>query len=248
MDKELFKKIGFNENKQNIYLALLSLGTATVTEVSKEAQVERTNVYKIVQELLKEDLIEELPGKVKKFVALPPSRLLDLLENSKKAGEALLPTLLTLFKSTKTKPKFRFYEGEDGFKKVFEDVLKLKNETIYTFSPVGVLLKRLGITYLRHYMEKRVKRSVKRLALRPAGDRKYQRKDWEVYAQDEKLDREVRFLPKTIVFNTLIQIYQDRVAVMASEKEGYSFIIESQELADLMKNIFKWLWKQSGKK
>ncbi|KKS83497.1 MAG: hypothetical protein UV57_C0012G0001, partial [Parcubacteria group bacterium GW2011_GWD2_43_10] len=48
-------------------------------------------------------------------------------------------------------------------------------------------------------------------------------------------------------FEIFIQIYANKVAVIASKKEDYAFIIESKELAELMKQIFLWLWHTSPK-
>lgn len=241
----ILSKIGFDHNQISVYMAILSLGTASVSEISKKSGIVRTYIYKIIAELVESGLVEETDEKVKKFTALHPSKLVDLMEKKKSLIENLLPELLGIYKTKEFKPKMKFYEGENGKKKVFEDILNYPNETIYTFSPIQDLLLQFGKTYTRHYMEKRVKNKICRHSLRPYSC-KNEKSDWEFSGSNESLLREIRFLPDEIICDTLIQIYKDKIGVVASEKENYAFIIESKELSSLMKQIFLFLWV-SGK-
>lgn len=240
-------QIGFSSNKAKIYQAILSLGTAPAGTIAKKAMIVRSTVYKILAELVSDGLIEKNEGKIKRFAALHPSALVNMLENKKTAAENFLPELLGIFSASKFKPLMKFYEGENGKKKVFEDVLGWPNNIVYTFSPMREVLDLFGKTYTRHYMEKRIKNKIWRYALRPAADIGQKGADWEFYGSNEKLMRKIRFLPPDIACDTLIQIYAYKVAIVASQKENYAFIIESQELSTLMKQIFLWLWKMSNK-
>ena len=49
--KEQIKKIGFPENDAKVYLALLELGRATVTEIGKTTGMNRTTGYDILERL-----------------------------------------------------------------------------------------------------------------------------------------------------------------------------------------------------
>jgi len=242
-----FKQIGFNSNKAAVYKAVLSLGVVPAGVIAKKTNIARSTVYKILEELIDDGLIETSEGKVKKFAALHPSALLKMVENKKTAVENAMPSLLNIFVSPKLKPKMKFYEGEAGKKKVFEGALNLNNDKIHTFSPLQEVLELFGKTYARHYTEKRVKNKIWRYALRPVTDKNQKNGQWEFYSSDEKLMRKIRFLPPNISCDTLIQIYANRVAVVASKKENYAFIIESQELSSLMKQIYLWLWEKADK-
>lgn len=237
-----FKKIGFDDNKSSVYMAVLSLGIAAVSDIAKKAGLVRTTVYKILFELVAEGLVEEIPGKVKRFSALHPSKLIEMMNEKKRVAENILPALLGMFAGSNFKPQMKFYEGETGKKKVFEDILNLRNDVVYTFSPVDKIIDLFGNTYVRHYMEKRVERNIWRWDLRASATRKFNKEnDWEFYGVDENLMRKVRFLPKEIGCDVLIQIYANKVSVMAI-KEDYAFIIESKELAGFLKQIFMWIW------
>lgn len=235
------QKIGFSPNQTKVYLALLTLGTATASEIATKSNLVRPSVYKTVDDLIKMGLVEEAEGKVKKFTALHPMHLVQFMEYKKILAEQLLPQLMGIFVASKFKPKMHFYEGTAGVKKVFEDVLDLRNDTIYTFSSIQQMLERFGSTYIRHHMEKRVAKNIKRLSLR-SSDTRFEDK-WDFYSSDQKLLREIKYLPKQIKADTLIQIYGDKVSVIASKKEDYAFIVESKELSALMRQIFIWLWQ-----
>ncbi|HAO81363.1 MAG TPA: hypothetical protein DHS36_00310 [Candidatus Veblenbacteria bacterium] len=243
----LLNKLGFSDNKAKIYQAILSLGSAPASTIAQKAGIVRSTTYKILEELASDGLVEMTDQGVKKFTALHPKALITLQENKKSTLERLLPELLGIYSSPKFKPKMRFYEGEEGKKKVFEDILSLHNDIVYTFSPIEQVLSIFGKIYSRHFMEKRTKNKIWRHALRPAIDINKNTGEWEFYGSDEKLMRQVRFLPPKIKCDTLIQIYANKVAVIASKKEDYAFIIESKELAELMKQIFLWLWHTSPK-
>lgn len=240
-----FSKIGFSDNKAKVYQAALSLGTASASAIAQKSGIVRSTVYKILGELIGDGLVELNESKVKKFTALHPSALVGVMDDKKKAAENFLPQLLGIFSSSPFKPKMKFYEGEMGKKKVFEDILSLHNETIYTFSPIEEVISAFGKIYSRHFMEKRVKNKNWRYALRSASNAKQKRGDWELYGSDKALMREIRFLPPELNCDTLIQIYAEKVGVIASQKENYAFIIESKELATLMKQIFIWLWNMA---
>jgi len=177
----LLNKLGFSDNKAKIYQAILSLGSAPASTIAQKAGIVRSTTYKILEELASDGLVEMTDQGVKKFTALHPKALITLQENKKSTLERLLPELLGIYSSPKFKPKMRFYEGEEGKKKVFEDILSLHNDIVYTFSPIEQVLSIFGKIYSRHFMEKRTKNKIWRHALRPAIDINKNTGEWEFY-------------------------------------------------------------------
>lgn len=244
----VFNRLGFHENKRKVYLSLLALGETTARAIAQDCGVERTTVYKILLELVKENLAEELPGKIKKYGAVNPTKLIEMQEEKKLAIEGVMPELLGLLKSGKTKPKLKFYEGEEGVKKVFEDPLNMPAGAIVrSFSSAENVMSRFGAVYVRHYTERRAKSKIKRLSLRPITDRPPSKNDWEVYASEDAVLREIRFLPPHIKSRGLIQIYENKIGVIGAPSEGYAFILESKEIFNLMKQVFEWVWEMAKK-
>ncbi len=74
--KEKLLKLGLNPTEIDIYLALLEHGKLTPANISKITGVNRSTAYAACSELLKKAIIEEdLSGKTKYYVALPPEKL-----------------------------------------------------------------------------------------------------------------------------------------------------------------------------
>ncbi|MFA6548230.1 MAG: helix-turn-helix domain-containing protein [Candidatus Magasanikbacteria bacterium] len=241
-----FEKLGFNKNKQKTYLSLLSLGQATAKQIAEHSGIERTTVYKIAEELLKEGLAEKIPGKINSYAITNPNKLVEIQNENKKTAELMLPELLGLLSSTTIKPKLKFYEGDEGVKKVFEDPFDMsRGSVVKSFSSAENIMSRFGSVYARHYTEERIHKKIKRLSLRPITDQPKSKNDWEVYTSEEMVLREIRFLPPQIKNNTLIQIYNNKIGVIGTKEENYAFILESKELCLLMDQVFDWIWEMA---
>jgi sugar-specific transcriptional regulator TrmB len=120
--KEKLLKIGLNSTEIDIYLALLENGKLTPTNISRLSGVNRSTAYAACSELLKKNIIEEdLSGKTKYFVALPPEKLKNYTEKRMreiKAQESLIeeliPELELLPKSDNySVPKVQVVNGND---------------------------------------------------------------------------------------------------------------------------------------
>jgi hypothetical protein len=62
---------------------------------------------------------------------------------------------------------------------------------------------------------------------------------------DEEHLRELRFAPKGMTWNMGYWMYENRVAFLSSEKEGFGFVIHSKEFAQMMRLQFEQMWKVS---
>lgn len=120
--KEKLMSIGLNQTEIDIYLSLLENGKLTPANISRITGVNRSTAYAAAAELLKKGIIEEdLSGKTKYYVALPPERLRDITEKKIKELKKqesiineLIPELDLLPKSNNYSiPKVQFINGED---------------------------------------------------------------------------------------------------------------------------------------
>ena len=152
---DLLVKIGFSNNKASVYLACLELGSANANEIAKKANIVRTTVYKILEELNSQGLIEEdAKSRLKIFKACPPQKIIDNLNQQKNLAESFLPDFINIFSETKFKPKLKFYDNQDGVKRAFEDILNYQNITVMTFSPIKDVIANFGKTYSKHFRYK----------------------------------------------------------------------------------------------
>src|SRR3989344_5927610 len=83
---ENLRQFGLNEKEISVYLSLISLGRSPVRLVAKEAKVNRGTTYDILKNLVELGLVSYYKdyGKEDKpqyFVAEPPRKLLDAIDN-----------------------------------------------------------------------------------------------------------------------------------------------------------------------
>ena len=67
------QQVGLNEKEAQIYLANLSLGEASISDIAKRAEVKRTTVHEIMKSLLAQNIVSlTAKGKRKQYVVVEP--------------------------------------------------------------------------------------------------------------------------------------------------------------------------------
>lgn len=246
--KEVLEEIGLGDKESRLYLAILELGSATVRELAKKVDLNRTTCYDVLALLVKRGLVSKFKKKGRTyFQAADPRRLLAYLEREKeevakrldtqkKKVEEVLPEFRSLLAPSATRPKVQFFEGEKGMREAYEDSLTSK-ETILAYANVQTMYE--GLPYFfPEYFSRRAKARIPIRAIFPDNPRSRA----QVKHNQEEL-RETRFLPRQeLSFTPEINIYNNKMLI-ASWKEKVAIIIESRELADLQKLIFGLIWE-----
>jgi len=241
------KVLGFSEKEARVYLALIELGPSTTTEIARRAKINRTTGYDILESLASQGLVNLIgETKIQKFAAENPEKVIVHLENKirkeqdrLKQARALLPELLSVY-NIKEKPKVRFYEGIDGLKEAFEDTLTAQGE-ILAYAVGADMFRTLGHDYFQKYFEKRKVKGIKVRVIAPddPGSR-------AVAMNDKKQLRESLLVPKDkFYFSVETNIYSNKIMV-ASWKEKFALIIESEEIANAQRKVFELAWLGAG--
>ncbi len=236
-------KLGFSPKEAGVYLTLLELGPSTAAEIARKAGINRTTSYDILESLAGNGLVILTGSKIQKYSAENPEKVLKFLEDNIKQAQnrlneaqMLLPELLSLF-STKEKPKIRFYDGTDGMKEAFEDTLTAKDE-ILAFAVGADMFKSLGRDYFKNYFKKRAEKNIKVRVIAPddPGSR-------DVVLNDKKELRMSLLVPKDkFYFSIEMNIYNNKIMI-ASWKEKFAIIIESEEISGAQRKIFELAWE-----
>ena len=146
--KQQLEKLGFSPKESDVYLALLELGTAAVSDVAKRANINRSTTYIILDSLAERGLVSTSENQnIKFFSVTPPERLLQYMQdlvkkNTELVGLAhnLLPELKSLYIGVGPKPRVQFFEGTEGLKTAYEDTLTSK-ETIRAYASIENTIK-----------------------------------------------------------------------------------------------------------
>ena len=252
MLKNTLEQLNFTPKETKVYLALIELGSAKVSQISQKTDLNRTTIYDVADVLLKKVLISKYKkGPSTFFNALEPENLLTYLDREKQEKSKiidkqkekikdLLPQFLSLQDITTTKPKVQFFEGEKGMREAYEDTLTSK-EMILAYANIDTMHKGLPNFFPEYYK----RRAGKKIFIRGILPQTKLNIERSKHNQEEM--RETRFLPeKEMTFSPEVNIYHNKMLI-ASWKEKMAVIIESKELADLLKLIYNLLWESLPK-
>ncbi len=249
---QVLEQLGLAPSEIEVYVALLELDSATVTDISKKSGINRTSCYDVLANLVNMGLVSKFKKKKKiYFTAGDPRRLVNYLEREKeefqksiegkkKMVHEILPELMSKMSPRSTKPKVNFYEGEKGMREAYEDTLTAKGE-ILAFANVATMHEGLP-KFFPEYYKRRAGADIAIKAIMPNNEASRDRATRDVQEKRQSI-----ILPdKSQTFSPEVNIYNDKMLV-ASWKEKMAVIIESKELADLMRLTYKMLWEKLKK-
>ena len=110
------QSLGLSEKESLVYISLLELGKANVTEIARLSRLKRPTIYVLLEELRKKELVLKVPY-VKKaiFIAKDPDTFFqESLTKAREAYETL--SQLKAIHRKDNKISTMYFEGEEGVK------------------------------------------------------------------------------------------------------------------------------------
>jgi len=250
MFTKIFEELGLSPITQRVFDELLQKGPTTARLLASRIGIPRPSVYDHLKILKENGLVMERREESRKVFCIDDVRnvqeLLDSkireLESEREKFKVSLPSLLK--KTNFVEPQIKFYTGKEGVKQVMNHIMLNRNIETMLMWPMSEMMKVLGPKYLEELNEKRVKRNIFLRAIWPK-DKQLDTKKYPYLAGGEEHLRDLRFTPKGITWDMGYWMYEDKVAFLSSEKEGFGFVIHSQDFANLMKVQFEQIWKIS---
>ena len=235
---------GLDSKEAKVYLAGLELGDASVLELARRTEFPRTTLYPILEKLTTRGVFRE--GKQKSttvYLAEAPAQLLEKMHERKERLEESLPALQMLQETTRGGPGVTFYEGTEGFKRLWKQILHsgIKEYRLLT-SGVG-LRDYVKEPYLIHrVVEERKKHGIRSLQL--IRDSRAAR---EIVDKDAQELRESRLLPQEVELPATVIIFAEQVAFITTRKENTMIILASGDVARTYKTLFDLVWEKAEK-
>src|SRR3989344_5793051 len=167
-------EFGLGDKEARVYLALLELEIATVTEIATNSNINRSSTYVVLESLKKKGLVSTSEDKkVQRYIAVSPEMLLEeAKDNAIKAEEIknkitdLVPELKALHKDTKQKPKVRVFEGKQALINALNDSLNNKTKIMRECSSPENLFKIIPDS-VSAYIQKRTELGIKLYGIHP---------------------------------------------------------------------------------
>ncbi|MCX8194061.1 MAG: hypothetical protein N3G19_01735 [Candidatus Pacearchaeota archaeon] len=237
MEYAALKQLGLRENEIKVYISLLELGVSKVDAISKRVPLPRTTIYGILKSLLEKGLVSYvIKSGIKYFEATDPKRLLLIEKEKIQVLQNLIPSLEKIKETVTIKPSIEIYEGIEGIKSIYEDMLKTK-QTIYGYGNTYLLFELIQY-YIPNYLIRRIKEKIKFYVIteRSTLSIKLQKKD-------KKEFRETRFLDQLKEMTITTYLYGEKTAIIVLlKKEPLGIIIENKSITNSQKIIFDLLW------
>ncbi len=240
--EKLLADIGLSDKEIEVYLSLLTLGNARVSEITQEAGVNRTSGYDILSALVEKRIVSVSGKKPRQeYTAEDPMSLVGYLGKTINDKQELLIRAkgmvgeLQMIHNKENRPRVTFYEGTDGLKNVYENTLT-STETIRGFANVDQMHKGLP-GYFPEYYRRRAEAGINIRAILSGNQEGLERAE-----KDRQEKRKTVFVdPEKYNFVPEIDIYDNKIMI-ASWKEQLGIIIESEEISDAMKKIYDLAW------
>lgn len=247
-----FFKLGLSSEIADIYLALNAYGPQTISELARSAGIERTRIYRLMDELKNSNLIEiETQYKKNVLHAAPIGNLQILLTKNEQTIHDLRDELGDLqerlashgLESEMT--KVQAYRGEEGLKQMFWNQTRAKTENL------SILYENMqGRTNLAFFERWAQTCNQRKLTFRGIISDHFlaTQQEWYRTHQNERLKQwQARYVQgsvfpithSTVIYNDVTSYYNWK------NDEVFGIEIYNQEIADAQRQFFELLWSQA---
>lgn len=241
-------ELGLTQNQSLTYTYLLENGPKTASIIARRTKIARTLLYKVLDDLEEMKLVsrDDKPGSISLFIPHHPNKLARIVEEERAVFEektrnvnSILTKLTSVYNKNIGQPGVATFEGVEGIQAIYSDVITSNRNK--------------GVKVIRSYLDNDT--------LGEDFYKKYikQRAEQEIFAEIISPKPANRNIPPGIVSakqNFLhmpelavpaeIQIYDDKVSIIAFEEPLIGTIIEKPAVAETMREIFNYLWKQAN--
>ncbi|MBD3354366.1 hypothetical protein GF361_00095 [Candidatus Woesearchaeota archaeon] len=238
------RRIGLTEGEIKVYEALLELGETTKTALAKKSGVAPSNIYDITNRLLKKGIISKVEKNgIAHFSPADPTHLINFLEKKEKEIEKekdvvsnLLPSLLARFQKVKETVNIEVFQGWNGMKTIFEDLInECKTECNVFGASKGESEKQSDIFFLK-YSKLRAKKGITTNII--FNEELRRRKRINFFKKSGKYN--IRFLQQSTPAE--IMTYNNISCIIILTKQPLIIRITSEEVKDSFKQYFELMW------
>lgn len=247
--REYFAKLDLEPEVADIYIALHRYGPQTISELARNAQVERTRLYRLLDTLTSSGLVE-VETQYKRSILHPaPISNLEIRLSQKEQQLRDLHTdlkklehMLAIQQMQSPSSRVQFYQGADGIKQM------MWNQTKATTEILCLLYENMQTRTKMSFFERWVKRCNERdIHFKGIiGDNfiKTQQAWYGAHSNERLAHWESRYVDETVFPIAHSMIIYDNITAYYNWKDGEVFGIEiaNKEIADSQRAFYGLLW------
>ncbi|MCA9345994.1 hypothetical protein KC960_00710 [Candidatus Saccharibacteria bacterium] len=240
MNVQILTDIGLSETQAKMYIALIKNGNLTPPNAAELLNIKRTNAYAVLEQLDNLGLAKkkELNKKVS-YWAENPTAIEKLARDNRSLAleherqvQASMPTLLNFYYTFSDQPGVRFFQGLEGIKDIYNDILRTNKDVYVVRSAHDQDL--MSEVFFTEFKKKKADRGITTHMINPKNDPAYWNK------QTDKHHRTIRTQvhPELYTANVEICSYGDKVSIISFGEEAIGMIIDSPQIAEANRQLF----------
>ena len=244
--KTFLIKLGLDNQESDIFASLYRLGPATVFQLAKESKINRTTLYRRIEEIQQKGLLETIVEEKRLLVKTVDFAQLENLVLQKADEAEFLQKNIPIIKSLLNSEygmiqpgtKVLFYKGQEGIRQMVWHTLRAKSEIVgFTFRD---LTEAVGLKFASRWHEEFL---VRGLRMRDIIGDEYLNNQKKEFAYSREVFQS-RYLPSSILsIDHQTDIYDDVVAFYNwHEGEVFGVEIQNDKVASMQRQIFEILW------
>lgn len=236
---DLIKKIGFSDKEAKVYLALVELGQADVTDIAKHSGLKRSIIYVVLDDLVERGyVVLDLKEKVNRYTAIDPQKVFYNVKSVFNDFEQALPSLQAVYNKKAKKPKISYFEGKKGVMSVYRQIDQAGDALVITsYARMAKYMKNEVKRFFRSFKNRSIPFQAKNLIPNTP-------EDIRLGKILQKYGQETRVIPdKQNLFMDFV-LFDGKLAITSLSDQLFVVVIESEPLFKSMKIVFEMAWRQ----
>ncbi|MBW2980781.1 hypothetical protein KY360_05175 [Candidatus Woesearchaeota archaeon] len=247
MIENTLKSVGFTDSEVKVFLALLELGSSSITQIIEKSGTTSSKIYELLDKLIKKGLVSQVIKAGRKFYEpAPPKRILEYLnekqqqlQNQVNEVKEILPQLEMKYSMAKEVAEVSVYKGMKGIETIFSMIRDAcnKGDEYYVYGARSGVTETQRIFLLRHH-NLRIKKGIK-LKILFSKDPENITKPYE-----EMSLTEVKHMEPELMGPTQIMVVKDYAITILWKKNPVGILTQNKDIAESYKKYFDYLWSQ----
>ncbi len=249
MFEKYLQELGLNEKEASLYISLLPVDNASVIDLSKKTKINRSTVYFVLEGLKQKGLVIEVQlGKKVHFKAESPERLETFVARQKMVFEErskrlkdIIPQIKGIQRSTGERPVVKYFEGRES---ALDSHLLFFN----TEDKEGIGYFLFNRDLIEEIFDPNEILSVQKIRPEKNIKAKTLYTSTKTTLPTTELSERIKIDEKKYPLFCDVSIYEDRVQIVTMGKSVSTIFIQSKDVAETLKSLFKLAFENTKAK
>lgn len=246
-----FFKLGLSSEIADIYLALHAHGKQTISELARNSGVERTRIYRLMDELKNSGLVEiETHYKRSIFAAAPIANLQILLTQKEQELHELrgelhgLQDMFLAHSLNSPATKVQAYHGTEGLKQMLWNQTRGRGENLSIL--YENMQSRVGLVFFERWVKATDAQNLKSRSIISDNFVRMQQDWYKKHSNKRMSSWQGRYIPDGVFPITHSTVIYNDITAYFNWRDGEVFGIEiyNAEIASAQRQLFEMLWAQ----